>query len=177
MLEDTLNNIAHLCLQYSKQIVTAESCTGGLVAKLITDLAGSSQWFERGFVTYSNLAKEQMLGVDAQLLNDFGAVSEPVAEAMAAGALRHSSAQFALSITGIAGPDGGSVAKPVGTVCFAWAYYETMTDDSMSAASAESIINCLSARQLFSGDREAVRNQSALYALLKTEQLIRKQAV
>ncbi len=164
MIEDTLNKLAQCCISQSLKIVTAESCTGGLVGKLITDRAGSSQWFERGFITYSNLAKEQMLGVDAQLLNDLGAVSEAVAEAMACGALQHSPAQFALAITGIAGPDGGSADKPVGTVCFGWAYYE---DDS---------IHCLSATQLFSGDRDAVRNQSALFSLQKMAQLIHQQS-
>ncbi|ASQ45352.1 CinA family protein [Legionella clemsonensis] len=103
------------------QIATAESCTGGLIAGLLTDLPGSSQWFERGFVTYSNLAKEEMLGIDSKLIQMHGAVSEPVAEAMALGALKYSVAEVSLAVTGIAGPEGGSVAKPVGTVCFAWA--------------------------------------------------------
>lgn len=163
MIDDVLNDLANLCVNNSQQITTAESCTGGLVAKLITDLAGSSQWFERGFVTYSNLAKEQMLGVDEQLLTHFGAVSEPVAEAMAKGALINSQAQFALSITGIAGPDGGSKTKPVGLVCFGWAYYSLKNNEVVSTISS----------QVFSGNREAVRNQSAHFSLQKIVKIIR----
>lgn len=103
------------------KVSTAESCTGGLVASLLTELPGSSAWFERGFVTYSNLAKIEMLGVDEALINSRGAVSKEVAEAMALGALAHSAADLSLSVTGIAGPGGGSAAKPVGTVWIAWA--------------------------------------------------------
>ncbi|WED43733.1 CinA family protein [Legionella cardiaca] len=103
------------------QIATAESCTGGLIAGLLTELPGSSHWFERGFVTYSNLAKEEMLGIKPELIQLYGAVSEQVAEAMALGALEYSEADLSLAVTGIAGPNGGSDEKPVGTVCFAWA--------------------------------------------------------
>lgn len=117
LLRDVTNNLRALHLQ----IATAESCTGGLIAGLLTELPGSSNWFERGFVTYSNLAKEEMLGIKSELIQLHGAVSEPVAEAMALGALEYSMADVALAVTGIAGPDGGSEAKPVGTVCFAWA--------------------------------------------------------
>ncbi|CEK11297.1 CinA family protein [Legionella hackeliae] len=106
------------------QIATAESCTGGLIAGLLTELPGSSYWFERGFVTYSNLAKEEMLGVKSELIQLHGAVSESVAEAMALGALKYSMADVSLAVTGIAGPDGGTDKKPVGTVCFAWAMRE-----------------------------------------------------
>jgi nicotinamide-nucleotide amidase len=102
------------------QLVTAESCTGGLLASYLTELPGSSLWFERGFVVYSNLAKEEMLFVPKQLITTCGAVSEPVAAAMASGALTHSAGHLAVSITGIAGPDGGSIEKPVGMVCFGW---------------------------------------------------------
>ena len=102
-------------------LATAESCTGGLIAAACTELRGSSAWFERGFVTYSNAAKSDMLGVPPALLERHGAVSLEVAQAMALGALRHAQAQVALAVTGIAGPDGGSAAKPVGTVCFGWA--------------------------------------------------------
>ena len=159
MIDNILNELAQVCGANSQQITTAESCTGGLVAKLITDLSGSSQWFERGFVTYSNLAKEQMLGVDEQLIVDHGAVSEMVAAAMAKGALQHSQAQFSLSITGIAGPGGGTEMKPVGLVCFGWANYRSNDNRQTN----EIIVTTKS--QQFSGDREAVRNQSALYAL------------
>ena len=103
------------------KIVTAESCTGGLVAALLTDIAGSSSVFERGFVTYSNKAKEEMLGVPGDVLADFGAVSEPVARMMAEGALANSRANIAVSITGVAGPGGGTRMKPVGTVHLACA--------------------------------------------------------
>lgn len=157
-----LEQLAALCIDKKIQLSTAESCTGGLVAKLITDRAGSSQWFERGFVTYSNLAKEQMLGVDSALLEQWGAVSEPVAKAMAEGALKHSAAHYALSITGIAGPDGGSEDKPVGTVCFGWAWY---------AGDNQHIKGSITTRH-FSGDRKSVRNQSARYALEELYQLI-----
>ncbi len=162
MIEQTLNKLAEHCIANNKQIATAESCTGGMVAQLITDCAGSSQWFERGFVTYSNLSKEQMLKVDKALIDNYGAVSEQVAEAMAQGALYHSAAHYALSITGIAGPGGGSDAKPIGTVCFAWAYYDTLNKK----------IKCLSERQYFIGDRQAVRIQSAHFALKKLSKII-----
>ena len=101
-------------------LATAESCTGGGVAQAITDVAGSSVWFERGFVTYSNLSKQQMLGVSEATLIRYGAVSEAVVREMVAGALRNSAAQVALAVSGIAGPDGGTPDKPVGTVWFAW---------------------------------------------------------
>ena len=132
---------------------TAESCTGGLIAKTFTDLAGSSDWFERGFVTYSNQAKSEMLAVPASVIEDYGAVSEAVASAMASGALRHSRADFAVAVTGVAGPGGGSEDKPVGTV---W----------IAVASADQLIT---KRQQFEGDRQAVREatlEAAIVALL-----------
>ena len=131
-------------------IATAESCTGGWVAQELTALAGSSAWFDRGFVTYSNEAKQEMLGVRAQTLKEHGAVSEQTAIEMAQGALERSRASVALAITGIAGPAGGTPAKPVGTVCFAWA-------TKGRPARAET--------KRFSGDREAVRRQSVEYSL------------
>jgi len=131
-------------------LATAESCTGGWVSEVLTAIPGSSAWFERGFVTYSNAAKEEMLGVGRATLQQHGAVSEAVAREMALGALAHSHAGVALAVTGIAGPSGGSVEKPVGTVCFAWAV-------PGRAARAET-------RHL-SGDREAVRRQSVERAL------------
>lgn len=124
------------------QLATAESCTGGLIAATCTDLAGSSAWFERGFVTYSNQAKTELLGVEAALIAAHGAVSEPVARAMAEGALARSWAQVAVAVTGVAGPGGGSPDKPVGTVWLAWAAQGAVTR-------AE--------RCLFPGDRAAVR--------------------
>lgn len=138
-------------------LVTAESCTGGWVAQAVTAIAGSSDWFERGFVTYSNAAKEEMLGVRHETIVNHGAVSEETAREMAFGALDHSRATLALAITGIAGPGGGSAAKPVGTVCFAWAR-------KGHAASTET--------RRFAGDREAVRRQSVEHALEKVLQLL-----
>lgn len=132
-------------------LATAESCTGGWVAQEITAIAGSSQWFERGFVTYSNEAKQDMLGVAPDTLARYGAVSPQVARAMVLGALGHSRAQVALAITGIAGPGGGSTEKPVGTVCFAWA----------RQGQEPRLLNTL-----FSGDRLAVRQQAVRCALL-----------
>jgi nicotinamide-nucleotide amidase len=125
MMDNDLHKLLHQLITTlktkNKTITTAESCTGGLIASYLTELAGSSAWFERGFVTYSNLSKQEMLGVDEVLIREHGAVSEQVAESMALGALHHSAASVSLSVTGIAGPDGGSALKPVGTVCFAWA--------------------------------------------------------
>ncbi len=129
---------------------TAESCTGGLVAGAITAIAGSSGWFERGVVTYSNEAKVEMLGVDPAMLAQQGAVSEAAARAMAEGALRASDADVAVAITGVAGPAGGSEAKPVGMVCFAWT-------DRKGPTSAKTLH--------FPGDREAVRRASVVVAL------------
>ena len=143
--------VAETLLRRQWMLATAESCTGGMVAAACTDLAGSSSWFERGFVTYSNAAKTQMLDVDAQLIAAHGAVSEPVARAMAQGALQHSAAQVALAITGVAGPGGGSDAKPVGTVWFAFAGPWGVHSEV----------------QHFGGDRTAVRQAAALHALLR----------
>jgi len=137
-------------LQRSESLVCAESCTGGWVAQSVTAIAGSSAWFDRGFVTYSNAAKVEMLGVPESVLARHGAVSEAVARAMAQGALAHSRADWSLAITGIAGPAGGSPEKPVGTVCFAWAGREG---------------GCLAQTRLFSGDRAAIREQSVKHAM------------
>jgi nicotinamide-nucleotide amidase len=131
-------------------LATAESCTGGWVAQAVTAIAGSSDWFERGFVTYSDAAKRDMLGVSAEVLDAHGAVSEQTACAMAAGALARSRAQVAVAITGIAGPGGGSAQKPVGTVCLAW-------------CAAQGVVRAQT-RQ-FAGDRESVRRQSVFAAL------------
>ena len=141
--------MADLLLKKQWQLATAESCTGGLIASLCTELPGASSWLERGFVTYSNAAKSEMLGVDPALIAAQGAVSEPVARAMAEGALRHSYAQVAVAVTGVAGPTGGSAAKPVGTVWFAWA----------TPAGLHSEV------QRFPGDRSAVRHATALHSL------------
>ena len=121
LAHDLCGLVADLMQKNGFMLATAESCTGGLIAATCTDRAGSSAWFERGFVTYSNAAKTELLGVDADLIATHGAVSEPVARAMAHGALVHSHAQVAVAVTGVAGPSGGSADKPVGTVWLAWA--------------------------------------------------------
>ncbi len=131
-------------------VATAESCTGGWVSQELTAVAGSSAWFERGFVTYSNAAKQEMLAVSADTLAKFGAVSEAVVREMARGALNNSRAQLAVAISGVAGPGGGSLEKPVGTVCFAWA-----------GQSGEVI----SRRLYFEGDRGTVRQQAVATAI------------
>ena len=131
------------------RVATAESCTGGLIAGAITAVAGSSDWFDRGFVTYSNAAKADQLGVPEALLDRFGAVSNEVASAMAEGALRASRADWAVAVTGVAGPTGGTAAKPVGTVCFAWS--------GPSGTSSE--------QRLLGGDRAGVRRDSVALAL------------
>ena len=131
-------------------LVTAESCTGGWAAQVVTHTAGSSEWFDRGFITYSNEAKIAMLGVRQQTLVTCGAVSEEIAAEMAVGALARSSALISLSITGIAGPTGGSPGKPVGTVCFGWC---------SRGGTAETD------RRLFAGNREEIRRQAVVYAL------------
>lgn len=113
--------------QRGLRVATAESCTGGLVAAAITAIPGSSSWFEYGFVSYANAAKQQMLAVPEDLLRTYGAVSEPVAAAMAEGALLQSGADLAVAVTGVAGPSGGTVAKPVGMVCFGWATRDAST--------------------------------------------------
>jgi nicotinamide-nucleotide amidase len=130
-------------------LATAESCTGGLIAGACTDLAGSSAWFDRGFVTYSNEAKHDMLGVDAASIAAHGAVSEPVARAMAAGAVARSRARVAVAVTGVAGPTGGSADKPVGTVWFGWALAGEVRTE----------------RRRFEGDRAAVRRATVRHAL------------
>jgi nicotinamide-nucleotide amidase len=143
--------VADLMLKNRWQLATAESCTGGLIAAACTDLAGSSAWFERGFVTYSNDAKTEMLGVDATLIAQHGAVSEEVVRAMVQGALAHSRAQVALAVTGVAGPSGGSAEKPVGTVWLGWATPAGVTTE----------------RCHFEGDRAAVRRATVHHAVRK----------
>ena len=131
-------------------LVTAESCTGGWVAQAVTAIAGSSAWFERGFVTYSNDAKRELLGVALNTLKTHGAVSEETAKEMALGALARSKGTLSIAITGVAGPSGGTPEKPVGMVCFGWAR-------TGRPARTET--------RRFQGDRESVRKQSVIYAL------------
>lgn len=150
LLSVLVREVAERMLRAGQSLATAESCTGGWVAKLCTDMAGSSAWFECGFVTYSNHAKQAMLGVSASTLTTSGAVSEETVAEMATGALARSGADHAVAISGIAGPGGGSVDKPLGMVCFAWA--------------AKGLpLRCETCR--FDGDRDAVRRQAVAYAL------------
>ena len=140
--------VAQRLLARHWMLATAESCTGGLIAATCTDLSGSSNWFDRGFVTYSNEAKTELLDVPAALIARHGAVSEPVAQAMAQGALRHSRAQAAVAVTGVAGPTGGSADKPVGTVWFGFGWAGKVHTE----------------RQQFAGDRAAVRAATVAHA-------------
>lgn len=149
-LQQLVEEVATILLSQKKRLVTAESCTGGWLAKCCTDLAGSSSWFERGFITYSNEAKIEALGVALATLDKNGAVSLSVVEEMALGALNHSNADLSVAITGVAGPRGGSKDKPVGTVWIGWA---------IKKAGVHSI--CFQ----FDGDREAVRKQAVFEAL------------
>jgi nicotinamide-nucleotide amidase len=149
-------DVSHLVLTLARELknrglmmATAESCTGGLIAGACTDVSGSSDWFERGFVTYSNTAKTELLGVPAELIAQHGAVSEAVARAMAAGALAHAPVQLTVAVTGVAGPTGGSADKPVGTVWFGWA----------------TPAGSFTEHQRFEGDRAAVRAATVRHAL------------
>jgi len=142
------------------RVVTAESCTGGWIAKALTDIPGSSQYFSEGYVTYSNRAKERDLGVSPKALSRHGAVSREVVRQMADGALRRSGAHIAVAVSGVAGPDGGTRAKPVGTVWFCW------------ATKAGRTVRLRTALKRFRGDREAVRRKSVLFALRKVSELV-----
>lgn len=156
-----VTQLADLLRERRWMMATAESCTGGLIAGACTDLAGSSDWFERGFVTYSNAAKTELLGVDAQLIDTHGAVSEPVAHAMASGAQTQARVQAAVAVTGVAGPSGGSAEKPVGTVWFGWSVQG---------------LPVRTERRRFDGDRATVRAATVHYALQTLVQLIRNTA-
>lgn len=151
--------LAEIFLKTSNKLVTAESCTGGGLAEILTRLPGSSAWFERGFVTYSNESKQEILSVPIETLEQFGAVSEETASAMAKGALENSLADYSVAITGIAGPDGGSEEKPVGTVCFAW--YGRNEGGSTT-------------RICFDGDRLKVREQACMLAMQGLIDLLQK---
>ena len=140
-------------INIKRRVATVESCTGGGIAQMITAIPGSSQWFERGFVTYGNAAKTEMVGVARELIQRHGAVSVEVATAMAEGGIRFSRADYCLAVTGVAGPDGGTATNPVGTVCFAWAARDAQQKETLSA------------RQHFTGNRHNIREQSVAYAL------------
>jgi nicotinamide-nucleotide amidase len=148
-MEDLANTLGARLKRANEMLATAESCTGGWAAQVVTSVAGSSAWFERGFVTYSNEAKQELLGVRAETLRAHGAVSEETACEMARGALERSRATVSVSITGVAGPAGGTPEKPVGTVCFAWARAGEVRSET----------------RRFAGDRESIRRQSVILAL------------
>ncbi|GHD58014.1 CinA family protein [Jeongeupia chitinilytica] len=150
--------LGRLLLARGHSVTTAESCTGGLIAGAITDIAGSSNWFNRGFVTYSNSAKVDMLDVPPAFIQGLGAVSEPVVAAMVQGAMAAASAEWGVAVSGIAGPGGGSEDKPVGTVWFAFG----------------SPLGIVTERCVFGGDRAAVRRQAVAHALDKLVQLIKE---
>jgi nicotinamide-nucleotide amidase len=164
MMDTTAETLARqlgaLLLSAGRMLVTAESCTGGGLAELVTRIAGSSQWFERGYVTYSNAAKQELLDISYEKLEKYGAVSEQTALTMAEGALEHSHASIGVAITGIAGPEGGTDDKPVGTVCLAW------VDRSGYANTA---------RIRFKGNRLQVREQACLLALQGLVDILEKQ--
>lgn len=148
-MDELARRVGRLLKKKRLKLVTAESCTGGWAAQAVTAIAGSSDWFDRGFVTYSNEAKRELLKVKSGTLRKHGAVSDETAREMARGALGRSKASIALSITGVAGPGGGSRAKPVGTVCFGWAKAGTVRSETRH----------------FKGDRRSVRRQSVIHAL------------
>ena len=150
--KNLIQKLARQCLEKDILLVTAESCTGGLLSSLLTQEAGSSKWFDRGFVTYSNKSKIDSLGVQGETLENFGAVSQEVANEMSKGALKNSEAKLGISITGIAGPEGGSLAKPVGTVYF-------------SIANQKKVI--LEHKSDFKGSRESIRKESVIFILNK----------
>jgi nicotinamide-nucleotide amidase len=148
-LEELASQVGDRLVSRNESLATAESCTGGWVSMLVTAITGSSAWFDRGFVSYSNEAKQEMLAVDKQIIEIHGAVSEETARSMVQGAIENSNAQVGLSITGIAGPGGGTIDKPVGTVCFGW-----MVDGQCDTETCH-----------FSGDRNQVREQSVRHVL------------
>jgi nicotinamide-nucleotide amidase len=154
---DLTKTLAQILLSRNWTVSLAESCTGGLVCATLTELAGSSEWFERGYITYSNEAKAECLDVPLQLIESHGAVSEEVAKAMAEGARINSGSNVAISITGIAGPSGGSAEKPVGTVCFGWATENQTLTKTMH----------------FAGNRQTIRQQAAQFALTELIALLR----
>ena len=159
VLFETASRLAELLLERQLMLATAESCTGGWVAKTLTDLPGCSAWFDRGFVTYTNASKNEMLGVSMTTLDAYGAVSEMTVREMAEGVLNNSPAQISLSISGIAGPGGATEEKPLGTVWFGWAVEE----------------QCIEAECChFEGDREAVRAQAVQHTLSRLIEIVRQ---
>ena len=158
---DHASTLAQMLLSRGWKLALAESCTGGLVCATLTELSGSSEWFERGYITYSNQAKTECLGVPEGLIQTYGAVSEPVAKAMAEGAQINAGVDLAISITGVAGPTGGTKDKPVGTVCFGWV---------IRNAAGKTVTSCQT--KLFNGNRQAIRQQATEHALAVLVQLL-----
>jgi nicotinamide-nucleotide amidase len=156
-LHEVTQELARVLIKNHWHLSTAESCTGGMVAASITELAGSSEWFERGYVTYSNQSKSEDIDVSQNLIEQHGAVSDQVARAMALGAKQNSGSDLSLSITGIAGPTGGSPEKPIGTVCFAWA----LANDQI-----------VSETKHFEGNRQQIRQQACDFSLRKLLSLV-----
>jgi len=150
MLYRLAENVGKALQQRGMMLAAAESCTGGWIGEAVTSVPGSSGWFDRGFITYTNESKQEMLGVSAATLAGFGAVSEQTAREMVAGALKYSHAHAALAVSGVAGPSGGSAEKPVGTVCFAW----NLANEAVSSET-----------RIFAGDRSEVRRQAVVHAL------------
>lgn len=159
---DLAQALAKVLVSKGWNLALAESCTGGLVCAALTDLAGSSEWFERGYITYSNEAKTECLDVPVEMIDSFGAVSEQVAKAMAEGAQKNAGVNAAISITGIAGPSGGSTEKPVGTVCFGW---------TIQKGQAEKLTACKT--MYFTGNRQDIREQARDYALSELIELLK----
>jgi nicotinamide-nucleotide amidase len=157
-LVNLVSAIGEYLTESGQTVTTVESCTGGGIAHLLTAIPGSSNWFDRGFVTYSNSAKTQMVDVPEKTLDQYGAVSNEVAESMAVGGLNRAGASYAISVTGIAGPDGGTAEKPVGTVCFGWAGPENLV---------------LSEKIVIPGDRQEVRSRSIEYSLSRLIEIMR----
>lgn len=150
MLKDLAGQVGVALAGQGLRLASAESCTGGWLGQIITSIAGSSAWYERGFITYTDISKREMLGVSGNTLEQNGAISREIAYEMAEGAITHSHAQVAVSVTGIAGPDGGTAEKPVGMVCFAWLMKDGLARTEM---------------RYFSGSRESIRRQAVAVAL------------
>ena len=150
-----VTKIGHISQENGYFLTCAESCTGGWIAQTLTTISGSSAWFDRGFVTYSNTSKQQMLGVKKVSLEKYGAVSEPVIKEMAIGALKNSEAQISIAVSGIAGPGGGTIEKPIGTVWIAWAF----------DFNRDGVYRCETHCGHFAGDRQAVRQQTVDFSL------------
>ncbi|MBF0265625.1 MAG: CinA family protein [Gammaproteobacteria bacterium] len=160
-ISETITKLKLHLIQHHLVLTAVESCTGGLVSSKLTDFEGSSRWFDRGFVTYSNQAKIDLVSVDPKVLEKYGAVSEQVAKQMALGGLINSQSNYSISITGIAGPGGGTEQKPVGMVCFGWAW---ISKDNQYHSKVST--------QLFKGDRQDIRLQSANYSLISLLEIV-----